>query len=272
MLGASRRQGAPGGSTASAAWAQRPGTPGPQPAVPTAAPQAASPVASVIEPAVEVGAPATDETGRDTDGPEPATPDTENTSVPPRVVVVPTSSRSPGRPVRATALGVAAGVVLGAGAALLTTALLPAEYTSEALAVVVSEDTTSDASVPITSVFAEVGGSETVLRGAADALGVDEVDLDEGLSVTQAASAPLVSIRMTTGAADQAAAWANAVADELIATSEEGQVPGFALALVTPAVAPAESDPGLGLPAIAGAAVLGGVLVGGLTQYRTRRR
>jgi uncharacterized protein involved in exopolysaccharide biosynthesis len=165
-------------------------------------------------------------------------------------------------------LAVLGALTLGA-VALGYTATAQASYTSESLVIVLSD---SGGSVgPITAAWVEIGGAPTVLNGAAQSLRVDPDPLRAALSVSQPDSTPLVSIRMTTTDPDRSAAWANAVAGQLLSQAARQPIDGFRLDRLTVAVPATQADPdqsGLLLTA----ALVAGALGGGVLGRRISRR
>lgn len=146
----------------------------------------------------------------------------------------------------------------GAGALLVNESSAPA-YTADALLAVLPDDPAADVSIPVAAIWAEVGGSDAVVRQAARALDVDQQTLAAGLRATQLPNAPVISVSVTTTDPERAAAWANGVAAELLGRGEETPVPGYGLRQVAPAEAPVAGSVPLGPLIMLGAAAFGGV-------------
>jgi capsular polysaccharide biosynthesis protein len=164
---------------------------------------------------------------------------------------------------------------VAAALAMLLAGAAPAQYTAESLVTVVAgEQRTPDTAAPLAAVWAQVGGSDAVLDGVADAVGADADALWEATTVEQVESAALVSVSVTTADADDAADWANAVAEAVVARYSESPTTGFALEQATVAQPPAEPAPTRTVLFVVAAAVLGGLvgLVAGQTITRMRRR
>jgi uncharacterized protein involved in exopolysaccharide biosynthesis len=110
-----------------------------------------------------------------------------------------------------------------------------------------------------------------VLAGAAATLHVDVSELKKALTVSQPGSTPLVSITMVTTDPQRSAAWANAVADQLLDQADRRPITGFQLNQLTRAVPAQAADPDqtstiLIIAAVAGA--LGGGVLGRAIQRR----
>ncbi|WP_166509564.1 hypothetical protein [Blastococcus sp. TF02-8] len=167
------------------------------------------------------------------------------------------------------------GALLLAGAALAYVLTSPARYSAEALVAVLSEDTDGAVSEPLTSIWVEIGNSDAVLDRVTDELGVSRSALDEGLTVSVSSSAPLISIRASTGDAERSAAWANATAEALLDEDDADRVPGWSLEQVTSAQPAQRADQPPTLLLVAAGAVLGALVGASAAQLlaaRARRR
>jgi capsular polysaccharide biosynthesis protein len=151
----------------------------------------------------------------------------------------------------------------------------PPAYTAEALVAVLPEDPAVDVSLPITSVWAEIGNSDVVRDQISTQLGIGRSALDDGLEVEASSDAPLIFLRASTDSADTSAQWANTAAAALLGQSTDNPVPGHRLQQVAAAQAPQAVDPSVTPLLVAGGAVLGllvGAAVAQLLQARDRRR
>jgi capsular polysaccharide biosynthesis protein len=148
------------------------------------------------------------------------------------------------------------------------------EYSSESLVLVNAEEQSLESGLPVAAVWTQVATSDTVVVPVAAEVGADVEDLRRGLTVTQSQSAPLIAVRVTAPTAAQAAEWANALADELIARSASDPVDAFELQQVTAAQEPVAADATLERTALTAAPFVGGLvgLVVGQQLVRRRRR
>ncbi len=151
----------------------------------------------------------------------------------------------------------------------------PPAYTSEALVAVLPEDPAADVSLPITSVWVEIGNSDVVRDQISTELGTSRSTLDDGLEVEASSDAPLISLRASTDSAATSAQWANTAAAALLSQSTDNPVPGHRLQQVATAQASQAADPSVTPLLVAGGAVLG-LLVGAaavqLLNARDRKR
>lgn len=165
-------------------------------------------------------------------------------------------------------------LLLGGGTAIYLSAQSPS-YTAHALVSVLPADATAEVSTAFTDIWVQIGASDPVVEAAARRIDTTPGILRDRLQVTQAGSAALVSISVTTPDAERSADWANEVADELIAQATPTTVPGYTLSQVTTAVPPpASTGPSTPL-LVLGAAVAGliaGAALGQALGRRSRRR
>jgi capsular polysaccharide biosynthesis protein len=151
-------------------------------------------------------------------------------------------------------------VVLGTGAGIWNTTRAPS-YSAEALVSVLPTDPTVTVSTAFTSAWVQIAASGTVLDAAAGRLDTDAPTLSGSLDIAEAGDSPLVSIKVTTDDPVRSAAWANGVAAQVLAQGRLSPVPGYSLAQVTTAVAPAR-EAGLSTPLLVTAGALLGLLLG----------
>lgn len=185
--------------------------------------------------------------------------------------------RASGRPSRHSPLRAAVVRVLAAllgalvvgGAAFGYNATKQRTYTSESLVIVLTDGGSGDVS-PITAAWVNIGEAPLVIAGAAREVDVDASRLRAALTVSQPASTPLVSIKMTTTDPRRSAIWANAMADQLLAQGAARPIPGFSLNQLTVAVPAQQADAGMGTALILGVAFVG-ALVGGVLGRRVLR-
>ncbi|TFV53700.1 hypothetical protein [Blastococcus sp. TF02A-35] len=167
------------------------------------------------------------------------------------------------------------GAALLVNAALLYGTTRAPTYTSEALVAVLPDDPAVSVSSPLTSIWVQIANSDAVLDGVTRELDVERSDLDDALTVSESADAPLISIRTRTGDAQRSAEWANTAADQLLDQAADERVPGWSLEQVTEARPAQTSDPKATVPLVGGAAVLGalvGAAAAQLLAARARRR
>jgi capsular polysaccharide biosynthesis protein len=176
-----------------------------------------------------------------------------------------------GRPIAVAVLAVL-GAVLATVAALVYTATTSKTYTAEALVVVLSDSGSTSDLGPITAAWVEIGGAPTVLTGAAATLHVEVQELKKALTVSQPGSTPLVSIAMVTADPQRSAAWANAVADQLLDQADRRPITGFQLNQLTSAVPAPAADPDQTSTILITAAVAGALGGGVLGRAIQRRR
>jgi len=150
--------------------------------------------------------------------------------------------------------------VLGAGAGLWNASRSPS-YTAEALVSVLPTDPTVTVSTAFTSAWVQIASSGTVLDSAARRVGTDPTTLAEALDIAEAGDSPLVSIKVTTDDPSRSADWANGVAAQVLAQGRLSPVPGYGLAQVTTATAPAR-EAGLSTPLLVAGGALAGLLLG----------
>ncbi|SDF64687.1 Capsular polysaccharide biosynthesis protein [Blastococcus aurantiacus] len=162
-------------------------------------------------------------------------------------------------------------VALGAGVLAYEAQRSP-QYTSEALVAVLPEDPGDEVSLPITSIWVGIADSDTVRDRMAPRLDVSRAALDDGLTIGSSDDdAPLVTVRATTGDPETSAAWANAVAAELLAESDLHPISGYTLDQVTDARPPGAPDQFPTVPLVGGAVVVGLLAGAGAAQLVDRR-
>lgn len=162
------------------------------------------------------------------------------------------------------------GALLCAGGLLAYDRYSSPTYTAEALIAVLPDDPAADVSLQITAIWVEIGNSDGVLLETADGLGVQARTLEDSLTLIQTGNAPLLSVQVTTGDAERAADWANALSEQLLTESSDNPVPGYDLQQVTEALPPERRDVAAGT-LLLGAAVVAGLLLGaGIAELLSR--
>jgi uncharacterized protein involved in exopolysaccharide biosynthesis len=152
----------------------------------------------------------------------------------------------------------------------------PAEYTSSAV-VALTPKATKPVSAGVVTLaaprYVAYSTSPYVLRIVAAPLGLDSVQLQNGIIVTMAAATANISVAVTLDDPELAAKAANAVAAEVIKRTETDPIlDAQMLSGAVPATAESGPDPTLVLAVAAGAALLlGGLAWVGVERYRRRR-
>ncbi|MGY1805915.1 hypothetical protein ACI8AF_00930 [Blastococcus sp. SYSU D00669] len=164
------------------------------------------------------------------------------------------------------------GALLFGGAAFAANQLTDPTYTATALIAVLPDDDTTDVSIPVAGIWAEIGNSEALLARAAEELDVDEATLARSVTVTTAANAPVLSVTATTTDPERSADWANAVGGELVAEEAANPVPRYGLQSAAIAVPPATGTELVSPLLMVAAAVLGALVGLVLAQAVVRRR